>query len=105
MAAAIASRAHAEDFRLLKAMGLEEPGIRISDKSGRAGVAYWINSKLGLEETERVGKDAPAVEAIFRHIASQYEAGRVAAMSDEEMAELIAEHIPALAHRAQSVLE
>jgi len=81
------------------------PGIRISDKSGRAGVAYWINSKLGLQQTERVTKDAAAVGAIFRHIASQYAAGRIAVMSDEEMVSLIAEHMPHLAERARAVLE
>jgi isopropylmalate/homocitrate/citramalate synthase len=82
-----------------------EPGIRITDKSGRAGVAYWINSKLALDGGERVEKQDPRVAAIFDAISRQYDAGRVAVMSDEEMVLLIEEHMPQLADRARAAIE
>ena len=79
-----------------------EPGIRITDKSGRAGVAYWINTKLGLADAERVDKADERVATIFQRIADQYDQGRVAVMSDEELVDLVCEHIPELAERARA---
>ncbi len=80
------------------------PDIRITDKSGRAGVAHWINLNLELDGEERIDKDHPGVAGMFNTITEQYENGRVAIMSDEEMVELVAEHIPELAERARAVL-
>ncbi len=78
--------------------------IRITDKSGRAGVAHWINLNLEIEGEDRIDKNHPGVAAMFSKISEQYEDGRVAIMSDEEMAELLAEHIPELAERARALL-
>ena len=46
----------------------------------------------------------PGVQAILDSITEQYARGRVAIMSEDEMAELVAQHIPALADRAKALL-
>ncbi len=76
------------------------PGIRITDKSGRAGVAYWINLNLELEGEERIKKNHPGVVEMVQQIAEQYETGRVTVMSHGEMVQLITRHIPELAEKA-----
>jgi len=78
--------------------------IRITDKSGRAGVAHWINLNLDLSEDEQIAKDHPGVGKMFELIAEQYESGRVAIMSPEELLEMVAEHIPELTDRAREAL-
>ena len=57
--------------------------IGLTDKSGAAGIVAWINYRYDLPET--VGKDDPRIRQIDEWITAQYEAGRVPAMSDEEM--------------------
>jgi len=57
--------------------------IGITDKSGVAGILAWINYRYELGE--EVGKDDPRVRRIYDWIRAEYEAGRVPAISDEEM--------------------
>jgi isopropylmalate/homocitrate/citramalate synthase len=90
-------------FDTKKILGVE-PGIRISDKSGRAGIAYWVNTRLGLKGNEKIDKNDERVGAIFDAIAAQYDAGREAVMSDEELVALICQHMPELADRARRAL-
>ncbi len=84
-------------------LGVPE-GIRVTDKSGLAGVAYWVNLNLELEGDERVSKEHPGVMEMANRIAQEYKDGRVAVMSDVEMAELVEECIPDLADKARSLL-
>lgn len=60
-------------------------GITITDKSGIAGIAYWVNCNLGLEGERKVDKKHPGIEKIFRWVMEQYEMGRLTAISSEEM--------------------
>ena len=90
-------------FDTEKLLGVK-PGILISDKSGRAGLAYWINVTLELEDKEKVKKSDPRIGTISGLIAQQYNQGRVAVMSDVELLELIIEHLPELADRARALL-
>ena len=39
--------------------------IIITDKTGRAGVAYWINANLRLGDNQQVSKKHPAVGQIY----------------------------------------
>lgn len=69
------------------------PGIIINDKSGIDGVALWVNNFLGLRGPDRIGKIKLA--KIGRWVVDQYEKhGRITSISDEEMEELIREHLP-----------
>jgi isopropylmalate/homocitrate/citramalate synthase len=71
--------------------------VAITDTSGSAGVAHWINDHYGLAPEARVEKSHPGVAKILKAIAKEYEGGRTTAMSDEEMEALVKQHIPELA--------
>jgi len=65
---------------------LDRPlGITVNDRSGLAGVAYWINTTLGLKGDAQVRKDDPRVVAIHREVERQYAAGRTTGFSPDEM--------------------
>ena len=72
------------------------PVVNITDKSGLAGVAHWINTHVEVPDEDKIGKHHPAVQKIYEKIMDQYEAGRVTAMSDKEMAALVKRHMPEL---------
>lgn len=68
--------------------------INITDKSGLAGIAHWINSHFALVGKERVEKTHPGIAKINKWITRQYEEGRVTYISDEEMERLVRRYIP-----------
>lgn len=70
--------------------------IIITDKSGRAGVAYWINQNLKLPEDQQVSKTNPAVGLIYNKILRAYEQGRNTSFSNKEMLALVKRHMPEL---------
>jgi isopropylmalate/homocitrate/citramalate synthase len=75
-------------------------GVTINDKSGAAGVAYWLNSYLHLEGERRLPKSDPGVRAMHGAIVAQYDRGRTAGLATEELLALAREHLPGLvAHR------
>jgi isopropylmalate/homocitrate/citramalate synthase len=83
---------------------LDRPlGITVNDRSGLAGVAYWINTTLGLKGAAQVRKDDPRVVAIHREVERQYQAGRSTGFSPDEMQALAKLHFGnALATSARS---
>jgi len=68
--------------------------IAITDKSGTAGIALWINNFIGLEGGSKIDKNDKAVENIYQIIMEKYNRGRTTAMSNEEMAHLTKEYMP-----------
>lgn len=70
------------------------PCISITDKSGSAGVAHWVNSKLKLDKDKALGKDHPGVVKIKECIDAQYREGRTTAISDEEMLDAAKRELP-----------
>ncbi|MDO5535955.1 MAG: histone-lysine N-methyltransferase [Desulfovibrionaceae bacterium] len=69
--------------------------IVITDKSGRAGVAYWINHNLNLTGTPKaVTKKHPVVGQIYDDIMRAYEHGRTTNFSFEEMQKLVHRYMP-----------
>jgi len=65
---------------------LDRPlGITVNDRSGLAGIAYWINTTLGLKGADQVRKDDPRVIAIHREVERQYATGRSTGFSPDEM--------------------
>ncbi|MGM0567783.1 MAG: triose-phosphate isomerase [Elusimicrobiota bacterium] len=68
--------------------------VAISDKSGTAGVALWINNFLNLKGDERIDKNNEKVAKIYKIVMEKYKAGRTTAMSNEEMEHLAKEYFP-----------
>jgi isopropylmalate/homocitrate/citramalate synthase len=72
---------------------LDRPlGITVNDRSGLAGVAYWVTTRLGLKGGDRVEKDDPRVQAIHAEVQRQYAAGRTTGFSPDEMEALMRRH-------------
>ena len=70
--------------------------IIITDKSGRAGVAYWINQNLKLPGDRQVDKRHPAVGRIYNRIMETYDKGRNTSFSNQEMRTLVKRYLPEL---------
>jgi len=68
----------------------------VSDKSGNAGIAFWINQHLNLTGEDALDKRHPGVSRIHKKVMEQYETGRVTAMSHDEMDKLVRKYIPEL---------
>ena len=61
------------------------PKVSVSNTSGLAGVAYWVNDyrkKLGLPE---LTKNDDLVRQIFDWVTAEYDAGRITIISDGEL--------------------
>ena len=70
--------------------------ITITDKSGKAGIVHWINSRLELTGERAVDKNHPGVARIYKRIMEQYEEGRCTSISNEEMEKLTRKYLPEL---------
>jgi isopropylmalate/homocitrate/citramalate synthase len=70
--------------------------ITIADKSGKAGIVHWINSRLELTGERAVCKNHPGVASIYKRIMEQYEEGRCTSISSEEMEKLTRKYLPEL---------
>jgi len=68
--------------------------VAITDKSGLAGIAYWINDYLNLEEEEKVDKHHPGIVVIAKWVEQQYREKRTTAISDEEVFIQARKHLP-----------
>lgn len=66
----------------------------ITDKSGNAGIAFWINQRFGLKGESAVDKRHPGISKITKWIAEQYDAGRVTTISPEEMEKKVRIYLP-----------
>lgn len=82
-------------FDTSKILGRPVP-IIITDKSGRAGVAYWINHHLNLVGEQAISKKHPAVGHIYNAVMKEYEEGRNTSFSNKEMDRLVKRFMPEL---------
>jgi citrate (Re)-synthase len=62
-------------------------GVIITDKSGIAGIAHWVNSHLGLDEDKKIDKRHPGLVKMNKWVLEQYEEGRTTSISHEELQE------------------
>jgi isopropylmalate/homocitrate/citramalate synthase len=72
------------------------PQVAITDKSGLAGIAHWINQKLKLSGERRLDKQHPGIVKIYEAIMMEYDAGRTTSVSEEEMAGWVENFLPEL---------
>jgi len=70
--------------------------VIISDKSGTAGIAHWINAHRELDGEQRIDKRHPGVVRVYKQVMREYEQGRVTSMSNEEMNILARKYLPEL---------
>ena len=71
-------------------------GVEINKNSGSAGIAYWLNHNLQLEGNTKIDKNAPEVALLKDWVDKQYEDGRVAYISKEELIAAMQELTPHL---------
>lgn len=71
-----------------------KPGIIITDKSGAAGITYWINSRLEREGKAKIDKRHPGVTKIVQKIQKQYDEGRITSISKKEMDRWARRYLP-----------
>lgn len=69
-------------------------GVNITDKSGVAGVAYWVNRELLARGFAPLDKRHPALERIHEWVMEQYRQGRNTALSREEMMGAARRYLP-----------
>ena len=68
--------------------------VAISNTSGTAGIAYWINKHLHLEGDEALTKQSPAVIKVKEEIDNLYEDGRTTLMGNDELMEIVSRYYP-----------
>ncbi len=71
------------------------PSVAINQNSGAAGLAIWLNDRYGFEGDRKVDKRSEVVRYIKDWIDKQYENGRVAGISGEEIERLVNEFVTA----------
>ncbi len=68
--------------------------VEISNTSGLAGIAYWINENYRLTGQAQVDKSDPLVAEMKRWVDQAYEAGRQTVMSAKELEEKVEQLAP-----------
>ena len=65
---------------------LKRPPISaVSNTSGLAGIAHWINIHYHLKDEHAVSKNTPLVVEIKKWVDAEYASGRVTVMTDKEL--------------------
>ena len=65
------------------------PLVSVSNTSGLAGIALWINSYYHLPKDKSVDKNSELVKKVKVWVDKQYEDGRVTVLTDKELVEEI----------------
>ena len=60
-------------------------GVIITNRTGIAGIGFWVNQELKRRGLPPVDKRDPRVAKMFEWVEKQYEVGRVTSISPEEM--------------------
>lgn len=71
-------------------------GVSITDKSGVAGIAYWINSFFALKGKAKVDKKKPGIRKVYDRVMQEYANHRVTSISNQEMVKMIRKYMPNL---------
>ena len=77
-------------FNTRKILG-RAPGVAISNTSGLAGIAYWINDRYGLTGRDMVDKDSEIVIKLKEWVDEMYSGGRTTCLSNRELEDKIKE--------------
>ncbi len=63
--------------------------VSVSNTSGLAGIAHWMNTYYHLEGERAVDKNSELVHLVKEKVDKQYDDGRVTVMTDAELTEMI----------------
>ena len=63
--------------------------VSVSNTSGLAGIAHWINTYYRLKGSAMLDKTHPLVEKIKKMVDIEYDGGRITVMTDNELIRLI----------------
>ena len=63
----------------------------VSNTSGLAGIAHWINTYFKLADDEKIEKNSELVAYVKAWVDKEYEGGRVTVLTDDELLRVIAE--------------
>ena len=77
-------------FNTRKILG-RAPGVAISNTSGLAGIAYWINDHYGLTGSDVFTKDSDLVKRVKEWVDEMYSDGRTTCLSNRELEDKIEE--------------
>jgi isopropylmalate/homocitrate/citramalate synthase len=69
-------------------------GVIITDKSGIAGIAHWVNSHLHLDADKKIDKRHPGLAKMHKWVMEQYEEGRTTSISHDELLEKAKKYLP-----------
>ena len=64
------------------------PRVAVTNMSGAAGIAHWINSYFNLSGGSEIDKKHPAIDKIKQWVDTEYDSGRTTLISDQELVAL-----------------
>ena len=70
--------------------------VAVSNTSGLAGIAFWLNEHYHLDGEDAVKKTDPLVAQMKAWVDDQYAGGRTTSIGDEELEKLVQEMAPQL---------
>ena len=74
--------------------------VAVSNTSGLAGIAHWINTYYRLKDERAVDKNSVLVTKVKEWVDAEYESGRVTVLTDDELVRVITD----ICHELQIVL-
>jgi isopropylmalate/homocitrate/citramalate synthase len=69
-------------------------GVIVTDKSGIAGIAHWVNSHLQLDADKKIDKRHPGLAKMHKWVMELYEQGRTTSISHDELLEKAKKYLP-----------
>lgn len=71
-------------------------GVAITDKSGSAGIAHWVNNRYGLDLGQQVSKSHTGVLKMKEWVDAEYVDDRITSISDDELEVQAKKYLPEL---------
>ena len=65
--------------------------VSVSNTSGLAGIAHWINTYYKLPEEKKLDKECELVKMVKTWVDHEYDEGRVTVITDDELTDVIAD--------------
>jgi isopropylmalate/homocitrate/citramalate synthase len=70
--------------------------VIVSDRSGAAGIAWWVNERRARQGRPPVAKSDPGIQRVAQALRTRYECGRTDDPGDAELTKLVTAHAPEL---------